>query len=308
MNDLTLQRRTLKFQAKRIFFQYRRPCLVCALLLLCVSFAAQFFSVYTGGALFYTPMDVRQLPLDTGIWLADPELMNNLMVTMGLQSKGDRGGLLFTLRYDPAGLVIVLPLAWRQLLDLVVVQGILLVATTPLEYGVLAQLRGVLDGRPQRLPRLFGWYADLRRTGKALGLQIVLTLWRLATTLVCSAPGFLCLLAGTSLAGGESLLFFSTVLSILGMLAAYYCYTLLLPARFLLAASPDLSVRKALSQGLALTAGRRWAYFMLNLSFLPWYILSLFLYSVPELYALPYSVLSNYLFLENWRPEAPPVL
>ena len=75
-------RRALKLQARQTFFLYRRPCLLCAFLLLCVSLAAQFFTAYSGGALFYAFLDVRQLPLDTGLWLAGPELMSSLMTTM----------------------------------------------------------------------------------------------------------------------------------------------------------------------------------------------------------------------------------
>ena len=224
MNLSAQRRRELKFHARQLFFRYRRPCLVAALLLLCVSFLAQFFSAYTGGALFYTFMDVQQLPLDTGLWLAQPEIMENLMSTMGLQGLGNWGGLLLTLRYDPAGMVVVLPLAWRQLLNLVVVNAVVLLVTTPLEFGVLAQLRRVMEGRPQRLHRLFDWY--LRLTGKALAVQVVLTLWRVVTALVCALPGLLCLVAGTALPNGESLLFLSTVLSVLGslvgLLLAFY--------------------------------------------------------------------------------------
>lgn len=304
MNLSAQRRRELKFHARQLFFRYRRPCLVAALLLLCVSFLAQFFSAYTGGALFYTFMDVQQLPLDTGLWLAQPEIMENLMSTMGLQGLGNWGGLLLTLRYDPAGMVVVLPLAWRQLLNLVVVNAVVLLVTSPLEFGVLAQLRRVMEGRPQRLHRLFDWYLDLRLTGKALAVQVVLTLWRVVTALVCALPGLLCLVAGTALPNGESLLFLSTVLSVLGMLAAYGCYTLLLPARFLLAASPKLSARQALSQGLALTRGRRIEYCYLNLSFLPWTLVSRFFRGVPDLYVYPYTVLTNYLFLGAVQPQA----
>lgn len=296
-------RRALKLQARQTFFLYRRPCLLCAFLLLCVSLAAQFFTAYSGGALFYAFLDVRQLPLDTGLWLAGPELMSSLMTTMGLQDLGGWGGVLLTLRYEPMGAVMVLPLAWQQLLRMAAVNAAALVVTAPLEYGVLAQLRWVLEGRPQRPVSLFGWYADLRLTRKALGVQAALALWRLLTTLLCAAPGFLCLAAGTALPGGESLMLLSTVLSLLGMAAAYGCYTVLLPARYLLAASPERTVRAALVQGFRLAQGRRMEFFLLNLSFLPWYLAAQFLYSVPLLYAYPYSVLSIYLFLRSLQTQ-----
>ena len=311
MSPAGRRRRALKLQARQLFFRYRRPCLLAALLVVCLSLLAQTFSAVAGGALYYDFLDVRQLPLGTGLWLADAGLMGELLSTMGLPAaQGAWGGLIFTLRYQPLGVVLVLPLAWRQLLDFLVVQAVVLAVTAPLECGALAQLRRTMDGRPQRLPHLFRWYADPRLTLRSVGLQLLLGAWKGLTALVCAAPGLACLILGAALPEREELLLLSSLLSLLGLLAAYGCYVLLLPARFLLAADPSLSLRQALSQGLARTAGRRLEFVALNLSFLPWHLLSFFLYSAPQLYAWPYSALSSFLFLEQrpQPPQEPPLL
>ena len=52
------QRRALKFRAKRTFFRFLRPCLVCTFLLIALSLIAQLFSVVSGGTFFYTIMEI----------------------------------------------------------------------------------------------------------------------------------------------------------------------------------------------------------------------------------------------------------
>ena len=227
---------------------------------------------------------------------------------LGLERLGDLGGMVFALSDAVSGLVIVLPVAWRQLINLVVIQGIVFLVTVPLQYGVLTQFRSILEGRPAPFRSVLRWYLDLHLTGKALAVQVLLTLWQWAARLVCMVPGLLCLIAGSAFPNGEWMLLLSSSLSILGMLGGYYLYMLLLPARYLLAQSPGLSVRQALSRGFRLLTGRRGDYFKLNLSFLPLQVLSMVLWNIPNLYLVPYMELSNYLFLDPPPdPEAPPV-
>ena len=206
------QRRALKLRAKRTFFRFLRPCLVCTFLLIALSLAAQLFSVVSGGTFFYTVMDVRQFPMSTGIWKADADAMTSLLTLMGLGKLGDLGGLVFSVRYDDLGQVLVFPLAWRQVVNVVVIQGIVLLVTAPLSYGVLSQYRGLLEGRVRPGRALFGWYADLRLTAKALAVQVVLTLWRLVSTLLCLLPGILCAAVGTLTPNGQIMVLLSSPL------------------------------------------------------------------------------------------------
>ena len=308
MNGPTLTRRILKARAKRTIARFSRPCIAAACLLLAFTVLARAFSVYAGGALYYLMLDIRQFPMETGLWRADPTLMTTLMSMLGLERLGDLGGMVFALSDAVSGLVIVLPVAWRQLINLVVIQGIVFLVTVPLQYGVLTQFRSILEGRPAPFRSVLRWYLDLHLTGKALAVQVLLTLWQWAARLVCMVPGLLCLIAASAFPNGEWMLLLSSSLSILGMLGGYYLYMLLLPARYLLAQSPGLSVRQALSRGFRLLTGRRGDYFKLNLSFLPLQVLSMVLWNIPNLYLVPYMELSNYLFLDPPPdPEAPPV-
>lgn len=292
------QRRALKFRAKRTFLRFIRPCLVCTFLLILLSLLAQLFSAVSGGTFFYTVMDVRQFPMSTGIWKADATAMTNLLALLGLERLGDLGGLIFSVRYEDVGQVLVFPVAWRQVVDVVIIQGIVLLVTAPLSYGVLSHYRSFLEGRVRPFRTLFGWYADLRLTAKALAVQVILTLWRLLATLLCLLPGMFCFVAGTIVPNGEIMLLLSTPVLLLGVLAGYYLYVLLLPARYVLARDPASSVPQAFSKGLGLLSGRHLEYFKLNFSFLPWHIASMLLYSVPDLFVIPYVEMSNFLFLD----------
>lgn len=90
MTEHPFQRRALKLRAKRTFFRFLRPCLICTFFLLILSMTAQFFSMASGGTLFYTFLPQWQFPVATGVWRADATAMTNLLALMGL---GDLGSL-----------------------------------------------------------------------------------------------------------------------------------------------------------------------------------------------------------------------
>lgn len=313
MSRPSLERRALKLRAKQTLARFARPCMAASGFLLLFTLLAQLFSVYSGGALYYLMLDVKEFPMETGVWKADPSIMATFMSMVERnEALASLGGLVFSLRDDMSGTVFVLPLAWRQLANLLIIQVIVFLATVPLQYGVLEQFRNVLDGHPVPFRRVLHWYLDLRLTVKALLTQLVLVVWEWGSRLLALVPAGLCLVLAIFLPSdggllGGLLLPLYLILALGGGLLGYYLYTLLLPARYLLAQSPQLSIGQALSQGLALSRGRRKEYFLLNLSFLPWHIAGLLLWNVPTLYLQPYLALSNYLFLTPPAQEEGPV-
>ncbi|MDR2930736.1 MAG: DUF975 family protein [Propionibacteriaceae bacterium] len=70
----------------------------------------------------------------------------------------------------------------------------------------------------------------------------------------------------------------------------YYSYAMV---EFILAENPDVSPRQALRLSQAMMRGRRWRAFLLDLSFLQWYLLGLVTFGlVTILYAIPYRSLA----------------
>lgn len=293
----TPPRRLLKARARRTFFRFLRVCLACTMLLCALTLLIQIFSLLNGGALFYTFMDQRQFPMDTGIWKADADAMTSLLATMDLAELGSMGGLVFASRLDGLGLVLVLPVAWKQLLHMLIVQVIALLLSAPLQCGVLGQYRSVLEGRPRPLRSLLRWYTDLRLAAKALAVEAALTAWRFLTIVLCTLPGLACVVAGNEM-GNLLLVLLSVPLTLSGLLLGYYLYLILVPGLYVLAGTPELSVAQAFSKGMGLLAGRQTEFLLLNLSFLPWRLVSLFFRGIPDLFVIPYAAMSSFLFLD----------
>ena len=130
-----------------------------------------------------------------------------------------------------------------------------------------------------------------------MALQLLLSVWRTATSLVCMIPGLVCTILGSQSGAPDFLVLLALPLTLLGSLAGYFCYVRLLPAQYLLARSPELGVGQALRQGLRLLKGSGRDFFLLQLSFLVWHLVSLMLYQVLDLYVVPYQHMASMLFL-----------
>ena len=314
MNQLPFHRRALKHQAKQTFFRYLRPCVAASCLLILFSLLTQLFSQATGGALYFLLLDHREYPMQTGLWPADPATMSSLLSVLGIEALGRLGGLVLSISDEVGGLVFVLPLGWLQLGNMLLVRAAVFLVTVPLQYGAVSQFYRILLGRPAPFRSLLDWYLDLRLAAKALVTQVLVALWRGLTSLLCLLPGMLCLAAGSALPGFDWLLLPAPLLLLAGMTGGYFLYLTLLPAHYLLAKQPSLSVSQAFASARRLLRGRKLPYFLLNLSFLPWHLLSLYLAvtspylsSLIDIFLLPYISLTNLLFLDMLEREAPPL-
>ncbi|HJA64396.1 MAG TPA: DUF975 family protein [Candidatus Intestinimonas stercoravium] len=293
----TFSRRALKQQAKQTFFRYLRPCLAAACLLMLISVLTQVFSQATGGSVMGLLLRWEDYPMETGLWVVSADTMLPILSIMGLERLGGLGGVVFSLASPESGVVMVVPMGWLQLVNLVLVHVVVFLVTVPLQYGALSQFHYVLLGQPRPFRALLDWYLDLRLTAKALAAQVLLALWRGATSALCLLPSLACLLAGTVMSSAP-LLSLSFPLLLLGLGAGYFCYLQLLPAQYLLAQRPQLGLGDAFSRAWRLLKGQRFSFFLLDLSFLPWYIVSLFLWGIADLFILPYVSLTNLLCLD----------
>lgn len=297
MDGPTVTRWQLKLQAKQALGRNPKPFFALGgtmLLLLMLTF---FLQSMAGGLMVFLPLDLASFPMETGAWRADASLMGNLLSLGGLAGLSSTGGMVFSLRLEATGMAMVLLMPWSLILSFIGVQLLVLLVTSPFRLGAMEQLWGMLSGQASKPRDLFRWYTDLRLTGKALGVELVLCLWQWITRLALTVPGIALLVLGSRNEGNVLLLTLSLILSVAGPLVGYYLYCLLLPAQYVLAKRPGLSPLEALRKGAALFKGKRAIFFTFRLSFLPWNVVSAMLSNLPDAYVFPYEEASCMLLI-----------
>lgn len=278
-------RASLKLQARQAMIRWIRPCMAASGIMLVLQLAALYFEMTSGGVLSYFLLSSADYTTATGIWLAE-------------------GGLTAILRIDAAGVLFALPLSFHQIITFVIVHGIVFIVTVPLLMGTLEQYHAVLQERVRPFSDLFRWYLDLRLTAKAVGLGLALALVKWIARIAGALPGLALFVwvtgnADLGAASTSGLMSLATFLTLAGVLAAYFVYTLVLPAQYLLAREPDASVGHVLSAGVRAFQGRRMNYFLFRLSFFLWYLIVNTTYGIMGLFVQPYSELSNLLYLQS---------
>lgn len=282
-------RSLIKRQARQAIMHWLRPVMAISGVVLAFQLAGLLYQLNFGGVLSYYIFNTADYTSATGIWMAE-------------------NGVTAILRVDSAGILFALPLSFRQMMIFGLVNLLLFLVLTPLMMGTLEQFQTILSDKLPPLSALFRWYSDLRLTGKAIGLGLVLGLIKWTTRLAGLLPGFLALLWATNHGGSLAYLMLSWLLMLAGLAAAYWVYTLVLPARYLLALEPDASISGVLSRGSRIFRDRRWDYYLFRLSFVLWYVSMSVSYGFTGLIVLPYAEFSNLLYLRaasaSGRPKA----
>lgn len=289
MNRPTVPPRiALKQQARKLLLRFPRPFLAASAVMLALQTALLFLDLYFGAMPGYAYVfPAADYPDPTGI-----SLLPN--------------GVLANLRIDAAGVLLSLPLSFPQLLNFAVIHGIFFLFSMPLLIGILEQYNALLHGEVRRFSTLFRWYLDLRLTAKAVGLGLVLALVKWTARVLGLLPGLLLFLGTSGRPAASAALPLSFLLVFAGSAAAYFCYTLFLPAQYLLARDPNAPLSAVLSAGRTVLRGTRGNYFLFRLSFLLWFAVVNATYGAMALYVLPYFELANLLYLQAAAPAAPP--
>ena len=295
MSEAVRSRRLLKARAKGTVRQWMAPCLAASSALLAFTLLGSLLHARAGGLIFPGLLDTANFGVNTGLWSATPQWLAEI----GLEDYAAQGGVLAALRVEAARLILVYVLPWVQLRPFLLTSAVVLLVSAPVRYGALGQLWQVAAGTPAPPKSLFSWYLDLRLTAKALCLQLALGVWELLVQLLCLAPAALLMVRGAEAGQGSPLWSLSLAALVGGTLAGYCAGLLLAPARLLLARTPALGVWTALRQGWSALRGRRMAFFKLQLSFLPWQLLSVFTYRVTDLMLFPYQQLASIYFLQG---------
>jgi hypothetical protein len=284
VNDHTIpQRVSLKQHAWHAMMRWIRPCMAASGALLALQMSALYVTMTSGGIPILI-LNAADYANPTGIGLAD-------------------GIFTAILRIDMMDILVAVRFSIHQLLTALLVSGILLIIITPLLMGVLEQYCAVLRERARPFSAIFGWYLDLRLTAKAVGLGLVLALIKWGTRIVGALPGLVLLVWATSTSSPEAtdisgFMFLAFLLIWIGEAAAYWVYTLVLPAQYLLASDRSASFAHVLSAGVKVFRGRRWDYFLFRLSFILWYIIVDISYGTMAFLVQPYSELANLLYFQ----------
>lgn len=295
-----MTRRWLKFQAKATLGRNPKPFWVIGGTLLGLMTLIFLVQTYVGGLMVMMPLELAQYPMMTGVWQADPALMGGLLTLGGLGGLSTTGGLVISLRMETVGLAMVMMMPWSLLASFLCVQLIVLLVTSPFRLGALEQFWKMIGKEKDLDPTgPFRWYTDLRLTGKALVVELVLGVWQGLTQVAFLVPGMALMVLGYRGSGEPMLLTLSMVLTVLGPLAGYWLYCLILPARYVLAKDPGMSPFQALRQGAEVFRGRRKELYLFRLSFLPLNVLSKMLSDLPDAFVFPYEELSCMLLIDG---------
>ena len=277
MTNTMPPRPELKTRAKRWMAQALGACVALGAAIAAAQLLADAFLQRSGGALPLYYWATATHDIQSG-------------VTLSAQ------GLFAALRLEEAGFGISVAVTAAALGTFLLVRLAVAVVLAPLRAGCLDNLWAVQRGTPRPLRAVFGWYTDLRRAGRAVLLELILTLVQMVLMGVGCIPA-LAVLVGS---GGSLTGFTAAIWLMLAAQAAVWCaMTQLTPARTLLARRCDAGVGAALRQCRDVLRSRRGQYLVFRLSFWFWELLNNLSRGILYLYLFPYRGLADLAWIEE---------
>ncbi len=180
----------------------------------------------------------------------------------------------------------------------------LFLLNAPLMFGLFSWMSELTMGRNQPLSYLFSWCTVGRRFLKALaaaGVFVGKALWEALKfcTLPMVGMAFLEIMADLIPTGYMPILLVLIVFLVVGLV-----YTLIrafsnLPALYLLAAVPQMSIQEAFFQCSDFMYDKKGEFFKLLISFFPWYLVENLSYGLIGLFVKPYFYLSLLYFTQQ---------
>lgn len=276
-NTIYSTRPELKLRARKQMGQAFGACSILGFLVAIVGMLVNAFQQRTGGSFLLYSWDT-----------ASNDIQNS--VTLSAE------GLFAALRVEEMGVGFSLVITPAVLGTFLLIRLITTVVTAPFKLGCLENLWWVCRGQPRPVRMAFSWYADVRRAGKAVVMEVVF--WLVQTLLqgILLIPA---LLAAVRSDGGLVGLNLASWLLVLSQLVVYCLMTQIMPARYLLSGEPDKGVGKAFREGWALLRGRHGQYLLLRLSFIIWDLLNNLSRGMFNLYLYPYEGITNIYWLEE---------
>lgn len=221
---------------------------------------------------------------------------SDIQSSLSLSTKG----LFAALRMEETGMGISVVITPEMLVKVFGLQLLAAALSAPLRLGALGQLWAVRRGEPKASLSLFAAYADLRRAGQAVVLEVVLTAIQLVIQTLLLIPAVLLLAdVGVTMEGVAAVMW----TALLGLALAWCLMTPFVPARYLLARGENTTAGHALAGAFFLLRGAAGRYLRLRLSFAVWEICSALSSGVLDLYLFPYRGLSAIAWIEAREEE-----
>ena len=281
-------RREMKFLAKRLMMH--PICMRVTLLLVCVQLAFYGLRVFCGGTLTYGLAKLSEYG-DTA---------------SGIYFNAEGFSILF--RMDLTQTVLAIPVTYHQILVFLLVNALFFVLLAPLRLGAMEQYWGVLRGSTQlRVVRVFQWFRQPKRLGKAVAVEFVLSILVRLAGIVATIPSlylFYVFYTNTPSADAYTTLssltqMGATLLAVAAALFTFWLHSVFLPVRYCLCAHPEYSLGQTFRRGLQSAKGVRGAFFRFRLSYILWFAASQLTYGAMDLFVTPYSSLGGMVFLQE---------
>ncbi len=234
----------------------------------------------------------------------------------GITIKGDEIWVLS--RFDMAGVVMGFLTSYTTLKRYCLFFGAAFLLLSPLKMGLLELYWKGFRGQEVSVKGVLNWYIKPGRFAKAVIVELIVGGGGWLLGILAAAPSVLFLISMGGFASGNTslmslvALIYYTLLFV-GLLCGFYCYTLLLPLAYCLAAQPGYSLGKVVQRGFASVQGYRKKFFYFRLSMLPWNIISRLTGGMADMYIFPYLSFASLEFLQEVakekqkRAEAPTV-
>ena len=273
--------RELKLRARHTMAGAFGHCVTAAFLLTMAGFLLTELLRRSGGAI-----EMYFWPTDTS------DIQSSLSLSVE--------GLFAALRVEEAGMGISVVITPAMLVKVFGLQLLAAALIAPLRLGAYGQLWAVRRGKPKATLSLFGAYADLRRAGQAVVLEVVLTAIQLVLQGLLLIPAVLLLGdVGVTMAGVSAVMW----TALLGLVLAWCLMTPFVPARYLLARYEHATAGQALAGAFVLLRGVTGRYLRFRLSFAVWELCSALSNGVLDLYLFPYRGMAAIVWIEAREEE-----
>ena len=216
-------------------------------------------------------------------------------------------GITLLFRMDLQNMVLAMSLTYAEIRVFLLVNIVFFLILSPLRVGAMEQYWAITRKQTPVFYQLFQWMVQLKRWLKAVAVEAVVNGLPWLVGILCSVPSiylfYIFYQVTPTVASYDTqstlLNVGATLAAVLAVVIAFWVNSLLIPARYCLAAHPEYSLPKVFRRGWQSAKGFRGQFFRLRLSFIIWFAVSRFTYGAMDFFALPYISMGGMVFLQQ---------